>query len=59
MKAYVYSRCPVCGHRMRVEVNFPHSVGPFNPKMHTCEECGCECIVSDPHKYDNDGNVTD
>ena len=57
VKSYVYSRCPRCGHLMRVEVNFPSPVDPFIPKMHTCEECGCKCIVSDPHKYNSDGTI--
>lgn len=57
MKTYVYSRCPVCGHLMRVEVTFPDPCKPFNPTLHTCEECGCECIVRDPHRYNPDGTI--
>ena len=57
MNAYVYSRCPVCGHLMRVEVTFPDPCKPFNPTTHTCEACGVECIVRDPHRYNPDGTI--
>ena len=55
--AYIRSYCPECGYLMRVEVHFPSACEPFVTTPHTCEECGCICVVSDPHKYNNDDNI--
>lgn len=53
---YIYSRCPVCGRTNRVLVTFPAFNKPFNPRTHECT-CGATLIVSDPHKYDEDGKI--
>lgn len=56
--AYIYSRCPECGRRNRILVTFPKWNGPFKTRTFVCE-CGATLNVSDPHKYDADGNIID
>ena len=53
---YVYSRCPECGRNNRIFVTFPDKFGPFRPATHECY-CGAHLRVTDPHKYDADGNI--
>lgn len=53
---YVYSRCPVCGRNNRIFVTFPTWNGPFKTRTFECE-CGTTLTITDPHKYDNDGNI--
>ena len=55
--AYVYTRCPECGRQNRVLVTFPTKFGPFRTTTHECPKCGTLMKVSDPHKYDADGNI--
>lgn len=55
---YVFTRCPVCGKTCRVLVTFPAWNKPFNPTIHKCM-CGVEIIVSDHHKYDENGYIID
>lgn len=54
---YIYTRCPVCGHTNRVLVTFPAYNKPFLPRTYDCNDCGAHNIVSDPNKYDINGNV--
>lgn len=54
--AYIYSRCPNCGRNNRIIVTFPTKFGPFKPTTHKCN-CGALLRVTDPHKYDKDGNI--
>lgn len=53
---YVYTRCPKCDRLNRVIVTFPTAFGPFRPTQHICS-CRCTFMVTDPHKYDQDGNI--
>lgn len=54
---YIFTRCTVCGHQNRVLVTFPAYNKPFISRTYECSKCGVHHMVSDPHKYDNDGNV--
>lgn len=58
-KGYIFARCPVCGCMNRVLVTFPAFNKPFSPRTYECHMCGANNLASDPHKYDEDGNIID
>lgn len=54
---FVRTRCPECGKLLRVEVTFPSWKEPFEDTVHTCDKCGVELLLTDPHQYDEHGNI--
>ena len=52
-------RCAACGKRLRVPVIFPSWHEPFEDTKHTCEYCGTELLVTDPHEFNEDGTIKD
>ena len=52
-------RCAACGKRLWVPVIFPSWHEPFEDTEHTCEHCGTELLVTDPHEFNEDGTIKD
>lgn len=57
--ANIRCRCAACGKLMRVSVIFPSWNEPFEDTEHTCEYCGTELLVTDPHEFNEDGTIKD
>ena len=53
----VYTVCPECGKRQWVEVTFPSFQEPFEDTTFHCEKCGIELELTDPHQFDEHGNI--
>lgn len=53
----VYTVCPECGKRQWVEVTFPSWNKPFEDTTFHCEKCGIELELTDPHQFDEHGNI--
>lgn len=53
----VYTVCPECGKRQWVEVTFPSWNEPFEDTTFHCEKCGIELELTDPHQFDEHGNI--
>jgi transcription elongation factor Elf1 len=49
--------CPECGTEQRVRVNFPKANAGFEETTINCEKCGVKLLITDPHKYDDNGRV--
>lgn len=56
-KGRVYTRCPECGKRQWVEVFFPSFHQPFEATTFKCERCKTKLELTDPHKFDAEGNI--
>lgn len=54
---YVYTYCDGCGKRNRVKVVFKDYKSPFNDTEYICKYCGTRNLLTDPHKYDDDGYI--
>lgn len=56
-EGYVYTYCDECGKKNRVKVTFNSFKEPFNDTEYKCEYCGTHNMLTDPHKYDENGYV--
>ena len=57
MKGFVGTYCDECGKKNRVEVEFKDSNKPFENTIYTCSHCGAKNLLTDPHKYNDDGTI--
>ena len=49
--------CPECGKRQWVEVIFSSFQERFKDTTFHCEKCGIELELTDPHQFDEHGNI--
>ena len=56
---YVYTYCDECGKKNRVKVTFNNFNKPFNDTEYKCKYCGTRNLLTDPHSYDENGNVVE
>lgn len=56
-EGYVYTYCDECGKKNRVKVVFNNFNEPFNDTEFKCKYCGARNLLTDPHKFDDDGYV--
>lgn len=54
---YVYAYCDGCGKKNRVKVSFKDYKSPFDDTEFNCNYCGAHNLLTDPHRYDDDGYV--
>lgn len=58
-EGYVYTYCDECGKKNRVKVTFNNFNEPFNDTEYKCKYCGTYNLLTDPHSYDENGNVVE
>lgn len=58
-EGYVYTYCDECGKKNRVKVTFNNFNEPFNDTEYKCKYCGTRNLLTDPHSYDENGNVVE
>lgn len=58
-EGYVYTYCDKCGKKNRVKVAFNSFNEPFNDTEYKCKYCGTYNLLTDPHSYDENGNVVE
>lgn len=58
-EGYVYTYCDECGKKNRVKVTFNNFNEPFNDTKYKCKYCGTNNLLTDPHSYDENGNVVE
>ena len=58
-EGYVYTYCDECGKKNRVKVAFNSFNEPFNDTEYKCKYCGTRNLLTDPHSYDENGNVVE
>ena len=58
-EGYVYTYCDKCGKKNRVKVAFNSFNEPFNDTEYKCKYCGTRNLLTDPHSYDENGNVVE
>ena len=58
-EGYVYTYCDECGKKNRVKVTFNSFNEPFNDTEYKCKYCGTRNLLTDPHSYDENGNVVE
>ena len=58
-EGYVYTYCDECGKKNRVKVVFNSFNEPFNDTEYKCKYCGTRNLLTDPHSYDENGNVVE
>ena len=58
-EGYVYTYCDECGKKNRVKVVFNNFNEPFNDTEYKCKYCGAYNLLTDPHSYDENGNVAE
>lgn len=58
-EGYVYTYCDECGKKNRVKVTFNNFNEPFNDTGYKCKYCGAYNLLTDPHSYDENGNVVE
>lgn len=58
-EGYVYTYCDGCGKKNRVKVTFNNFNEPFNDTEYKCKYCGTNNLLTDPHSYDENGNVVE
>ena len=58
-EGYVYTYCDECGKKNRVKVTFNSFNKPFNDTEYKCKYCGTRNLLTDPHSYDESGNVVE
>lgn len=58
-EGYVYTYCDECGKKNRVKVTFNNFNEPFNDTEFKCKYCGTSNLLTDPHSYDENGNVVE
>ena len=58
-EGYVYTYCDECGKKNRVKVTFNNFNEPFNDTEYKCRYCGTNNLLTDPHSYDENGNVVE
>ena len=58
-EGYVYTYCDECGKKNRVKVAFNSFNEPFNDTEYKCKYCGTNNLLTDPHSYDENGNVVE
>lgn len=58
-EGYVYTYCDECGKKNRVKVTFNNFNEPFNDTEYKCKYCGTNNLLTDPHSYDENGNVVE
>lgn len=58
-EGYVYTYCDKCGKKNRVKVVFNSFNEPFNDTEYKCKYCGTRNLLTDPHSYDENGNVVE
>ena len=58
-EGYVYTYCDECGKKNRVKVAFNNFNKPFNDTEYKCKYCGTRNLLTDPHSYDENGNVVE
>lgn len=58
-EGYVYTYCDECGKKNRVKVTFNNFNKPFNDTEYKCKYCGTRNLLTDPHSYDENGNVVE
>lgn len=49
--------CASCMKLLKVKVNFPDSKKGFENKIHVCQYCNTELLITDPHVYDENGKI--
>ena len=58
-EGYVYTYCDKCGKKNRVKVAFNSFNELFNDTEYKCKYCGTRNLLTDPHSYDENGNVVE
>ncbi len=58
-EGYVYTYCDECGKKNRVKVVFNSFNEPFNDTEYKCKYCGTRNLLTDPHSYDENGDVVE
>lgn len=58
-EGYVYTYCDKCGKKNRVKVAFNSFNEPFNDTEYKCKYCGTRNLLTDPHSYNEKGNVVE
>ena len=58
-EGYVYTYCDKCGKKNRVKVAFNSFNEPFNDTEYKCKYCGTRNLLTDPHSYNENGNVVE
>ena len=58
-EGYVYTYCDKCGKKNRVKVAFNSFNEPFNDTEYKCKYCGTRNLLTDPHSYDENGDVVE
>ena len=58
-EGYVYTYCDKCGKKNRVKVAFNSFNEPFNDTKYKCKYCGTRNLLTDPHSYDENGDVVE
>lgn len=58
-EGHVYTYCDECGKKNRVKVVFNNFNEPFNDTEYKCKYCGAYNLLTDPHSYDENGNVAE
>lgn len=58
-EGYVYTYCDGCGKKNHVKVTFNNFNEPFNDTEYKCKYCGTNNLLTDPHSYDENGNVVE
>ena len=58
-EGYVYTYCDKCGKKNRVKVAFNSFNEPFNDTEYKCKYCGTRNLLTDPHSYDENGNIVE
>lgn len=58
-EGYVYTYCDKCGKKNRVKVAFNSFNEPFNDAEYKCKYCGTRNLLTDPHSYEENGNIVE
>lgn len=58
-EGYVYTYCDKCGKKNRVKVAFNSFNEPFNDTEYKCKYCGTRNLLTDPHSYEENGNIVE
>lgn len=59
MSGFVQTNCANCGKKNKVEVHFPEYNKGFETTTYTCNHCGEQNELSDPHQYNDDGTINE
>lgn len=54
---YVSTYCDNCGKKNSVKVSFKDYKSPFDDTEYDCKYCGARNLLTDPHRFDDDGKV--